>query len=175
MARRNHHGGFTSTRRAVRRESLWLFLGGTSLIPAVGGSLLTSLNAAALGLRPFTIIRTYLECLVRSDQTAASEPQVVGIGMAVVSDEASAIGVSAVPTPTTDPGSDLWLLHKFMLTATMAGDADGNLRGAAFSIDSKAMRKVEDGQDIVTVVEVDAGVSAGAQVITIGRQLIKLH
>jgi len=37
------------------------------------------------------------------------------------------------------------------------------------------MRRVEDGQDIVQVVEVDTNISAGVQISTFGRQLVKLH
>jgi len=62
-----------------------------------------------------------------------------------------------------------------MQTSVFAGGADGNLRGMHFEIDSKAMRRVEDGQDIVQVVEVDTNISAGVQISTFGRQLVKLH
>jgi len=39
---------------------------------------------------------------VRSDQFVATEGYEIAIGMAVVSDQALAIGVTAVPTPFTD-------------------------------------------------------------------------
>ena len=41
-------------------------------------------------------------------------------------------------------------------------------------IDSKAMRKVEDGEDLVVVVETNS-VSNGAVAVSSYRQLIKLH
>ena len=41
-------------------------------------------------------------------------------------------------------------------------------------IDSKSMRKVEEGQDLIEVIE-NSAISNGAQVITYTRVLIKLH
>ncbi len=40
--------------------------------------------------------------------------------------------------------------------------------------DSRAMRKVEDGQDIAVVVEA-SGISLGVSVVNVSRMLIKLH
>jgi len=111
MARRLNRVGWVFT-PGPRRDTLWFFIGSSVVnLTALGGTLLTSLNAAALSLRPFTVIRTHLSVHLRSDQFAASEEQAAGVGMAVVSDEASAIGVSAIPTPVTDAASDLWFVH----------------------------------------------------------------
>jgi len=74
---------------------------------------LTSLATAGLALRPFTVIRSYVSILVVSDQAAAIEKQLGAIGIVVVSEQAFAIGVTAIPTPITDAGSDLFLLHNF--------------------------------------------------------------
>ncbi len=161
--------------KGAKRETQWLAIASTQVsMGAVGGQLLNSLNAAALALRPFTVVRVHLRVHLESDQIAATEFQAAAIGMAVVSDQASAIGVTAVPTPTTDSGSDLWLLHKFMTSSVMVGAADGNIVGLGFDIDSKAMRKVEDGSDLVLVTEFDA-IGSGVTVTTLGRFLIKLH
>ena len=48
--------------------------------------------------------------MVESDQSAATELFIGNLGLAVVSDQATAVGVTAVPTPATDRGSDLWFL-----------------------------------------------------------------
>jgi len=135
----------------------------------------TSLTAAALALRPFTIVRTYVEWQCLSDQSAASETFIGNVGFAVVSDQAVAIGITALPTPATDLGSDLWLLIRqwigrfdFIGTGTANQDLGSRL------IDSRAMRKVEDGQDCVQVVEAGIG-GSGVAIKTVGRQLIKLH
>ncbi len=170
--------GFIRRGGVRRRETLWLFLSEVNTV-LVGGNavvLQQSLNAAALALRPFTIVRTRINWFMKSDQTAALEIPQVALGGAVVSDQSVAIGVTAVPTPFTDLGSDLWFLHEILACSftfvTGAGfDAIG---GVWKDADSKAMRKVEDGQDIIFSME-NSGNSLGSNNTTAGRMLIKLH
>jgi len=141
---------------------------------ASGASILSgSLNAAALALRPFTVVRTHLELMLRSDQAAALERQLVGIGMAIVSDQAVAIGVTAVPTPITDLGSDLWFVHQLMY-CDESGLTDRSKDACQMSVDSKAMRRVEEGQDLIITVEASS-ISDGAILTSGGRILLKLH
>ena len=158
------------------RETLWLF--DTTVEVTLAGAptavLALSLNAAALALRPFTVIRTrgFMHC--QSDQAALPETFGVGLGMAVVSDQAAAIGVTAVPTPVTDKGSDLWYVYESLFGATIGDAFVGNManRGVQKEIDSKAMRKVNDDQDLIVVVENEI---AGCVVTYTGRFLVKLH
>jgi len=112
-----------------------------------------------------------MELALRSDQAAAIELQVGAMGIAVVSDQAVAVGVTAVPTPITDMASNLWLLHQ-LIFADESNLTDRTRPQAAVSIDSKAMRKVEVGQDIVLALEVSA-IGGGAQFTVGGRMLIK--
>ena len=146
-----------------------------TLAAANSSALIISLGAAGLALRPFTIIRTRGIFFARSDQTAALENYGVAFGGAVVSDQASAIGVTAVPTPDTDRDSDLFFLYEEIagtfgfISGTGARDI-GHLR----SFDSKAMRKVEEGQDIVFTLE-NTSVSLGSLSRISGRVLLKLH
>jgi len=112
---------------------------------------------------------------MRSDQIAANEDWGAAYGLAVVSDQAVAIGVTAVPTPDTDRGSDLWYVYEetyghFTFT-TGVGYIEG---GASNRYDSKAMRKVEIGQDLVIVAETPSGVNS-ALITDAGRFLVKLH
>ena len=144
---------------------------------ALGGNvvfLAASMVAEELAKRPFTIVRTHLELMIVSDQLAASETQIVGVGIAVVSEQAEAIGVTAVPTPISDLNSDLWLLHKLLFNQLSFGSAVGfeSQAGRLVSIDSKAMRKVNNDQEIVVMIETQG---AGAAVTIGGRLLIKEH
>jgi len=85
------------------RESFWF--GGASTLSSIDSSgtlLLTQSSAGALELTPFTVIRTRGIITLRSDQIAVSEDQSVSYGHAVVSTQAVAIGISAIPTPITD-------------------------------------------------------------------------
>ena len=169
MPRRNY---LSRGRSATRRESLWLTgpdeAAFTTVVPG-GSDLQGSLNAAALGLRPFTVVRTVGLVAVYSDQGAAREEVHGAYGVAVVSDQASAVGVTAIPSPITDEGSDLWLMFQFV----QALDIDG-AEGEFYKFDSKAMRKVEDGQDLVLMFE-NGSSTAGLKYLAKTRILIKLH
>jgi len=138
--------------------------------------LIASLSAAADAKRPFTIIRSYLHVHLRSDQLSADEFQQVAVGMCVVTDQASAIGVTAVPTPSTDADSDMWYLHRWMTSdfAFITGAGFDAASGISADIDSKAARKVNDDQDVLLVAETSA-LSEGIQLVTAGRFLIKEH
>ncbi len=172
--------GFIVRGGARRRETLWF--GGTAftqtLVATTTSALVLSLNAAALALRPFTIVRTRGVLHVFSDQEASSELYGASFGIAVVSDQATAIGVTAVPTPTTDSPSDLWMVYEFLIGrfAVATGASIAHV-GMERIVDSKAMRKVEDGQDIVQVVEgPGAGLASTGSIISgFNRTLVKLH
>ncbi len=161
------------------RETLWIEGVHTRYSVAAGGALvILSLSTAELALRPFTVIRTRGVWSIKSDQVIAGEPQAAGLGSCVVSDQAAAIGVTAVPTPITDMSSDLWFVYEFLLAeftfvSAVGFDAQGAVSG---KYDSKAMRKVEDGQDVITVLEVpSSATSEGSTIMHQCRLLIKLH
>ncbi len=161
----------------MRRESLWFSLAPVaSAIAAASTAVLTnSLNAAALALRPFTVVRTRGSMMLASDQTSAIETYAASFGFCVVSDQASAIGVTAVPTPATDRGSDLWFVYESMAgRLQLATNVGFETAGRELQFDSKAMRKVEDGSDVVVVQETEA-ISNGVVLITSARMLVKLH
>ena len=91
----------------------------------------------------------------------------------MVSDQASAIGVTAVPTPVTDFASDLWFFHKhfFAMESALTDRTRGGFIG---SVDSKAMRKVNPDEDVVFVIQ-SAAASSGLILNMAGRMLIKLY
>ena len=165
------------TRRGPRRETSWLTIPATATNLEAGAvALVSSLTTAEKARRPWTLIRTQLSVHLRSDQVIADEFQACAVGMCVVSDQSEIVGVTAVPTPHTDAASDLWFLHGWMLNSFAFASGvgfDGN-DGQFRHFDSKAMRKVNDDQDVILVLETP-GFSAGVQVITAGRVLIKEH
>ncbi len=175
---RSRKSGFTQRGGARRRETFWLDLVGTRSVLASGTPVLfTGYSANTLALRPFTIVRTRGILQLASDQEAADETYMAHLGMAIVSDQALAVGVTAVPNPIADADSDMWFLYESMASSMRFGDATGFVDGAGvFRIfDNKAMRKVEDGQDIAVVVENEATPFDGCVLVKKGRQLIKLH
>ncbi len=152
MARRRDFVRGASAIRSRRLTTWFQFQPAQTTLTTTGGTLVFTLNAAALALRPFTIVRTHFELAMISDQAAAIERQVAGMGIAVISDQASAAGVASVPTPITDMASNLWFVYK-LLYADESSLTDRTRNGQYASIDSKAMRKVEVGQDVAVVVE----------------------
>ncbi len=162
-------------RSTAKRLSTWFFFTGTTTtLTAAGGTIIYTLNAAALALRPFTFVRSYFELQIISDQAAAVESQGGAFGLAIVSDQAAAAGVASVPTPVTEAGSDLWFVHKWY-----HGDesklTDKTTSATRISIDSKAMRKVDVGQDLVVVAEMDTVLGGGQIVSVAGRMLAKVN
>ncbi len=162
--------------RGTRRETSWLEIEPDVQSVDNTAAITHSLDAATLAKRPFTIIRTRMTVIVSPGQLIADAIQIAAIGIAVVSDQASAIGITAVPTPTTDLDSDLWFVHQsllgdFTFISAAGFDASG---GEVYHIDSKAMRKVNDDQDVVVVVE-GATIGDAAIITQMGRFLIKEH
>ena len=174
MARKS---GFVRRSGVMRRETEWISIPFFSnvLASSTTASLSASLNAAGLALRPFTVVRLrgQLQCV--SDQSAATEQYIGSIGAAVVSDQATAIGVTAVPTPATDLASDLWFMHEIWIGSIDFSDATGIFSDhPSRAVDSKAMRKVNGDQDLVICTEAGLG-GSGVTVAFAGRFLVKLH
>ncbi len=141
---------------------------------APGAVLIRSLNADALSLRPFTVVRNRGMVMVFSDQEANSELQEGAYGEIVVSDQAVAAGVASIPTPVTEDSSDWHVYQRFMSAYAVVSAVGVFVRGFRYDIDSKAMRKVDLGEDLIAVVE-SSSISAGLKVISYTRNLIKLH
>ena len=148
----------------------------TTSAAASAAVLTVSLNAAALALRPFTIIRTRGIMHTRSDQTSVLENYSAALGFAVVSDQSVAIGVIAVPTPDTDRGSGLWFVYEEIagVFGFVSGIGTSDPFGSTRYFDSKAMRKVDVGQDVISVLE-NTSVSLGTSTHMAARMLIKTN
>ena len=97
-------------------------------------------------------------------------------GICIVNGEAFDAGVASIPTPWTESFDDRWFFHQYWI-------ADFILQGSGTEkapqqdffnrqIDGKAMRKVEDGDVMVSVME--NGSSVGARAFVNFRTLIKL-
>ena len=99
------------------------------------------------------------------------------LGIGVCTNDAFAIGVTAVPNPIADADWDGWFYHRFFdLHATTATISDGvNTGRIAWEVDSKAMRKVTVNDTIFATVEtVEVGTSQ-IEVFFDSRALFKLQ
>ena len=161
--------------RPAPKTKMWIGAGaGTQVLAASGSTLIASLSAGQLALRPFTILRTRMDVLVASDQTGAAENPFGSYGMVVVTDKASGVGITAVPEPSGDLEAD-WFVHqhwslRFEFVTGVGFHPSG---GFHYEIDSRAMRKVGPDDDVVTVGTIDN--AFGMRIVEGGRHLIQLH
>jgi len=168
---RNRLRGFV---RPPARTMIWIGSPVANINVAASASVLLAVNSAAIdALRPFTIVRTRLVISVASDQQAASEFVQAVIGDIVVKSDATAIGITAVPTPITSPEAE-WFTYTGLM-AQMRFTTGVGFRNVdhQYQVDSKAMRKVGINEDIATVIENRSafGLNIGQE----GRILLKLH
>ena len=136
--------GFVIRDGRPRRETVWFTFpfASASISASATAALMYSLNAAALDLLPFTIVRSRFRWLCVSDQSAATEAFIGNFGFAVVSDQAVAVGVTAVPTPASDLGSDLWfLIDQWIGRFDFVGTGTARQSLNQLTLDSKAMPK----------------------------------
>ena len=139
-----------------------------------GSTLLSVLNAAALALRPFTIIRTRLWIHIHSDQAAAGEVAQGAYGKIVVQEEAVDAGVGSVPTPISEADASFFVYEPFVNEFTFVSAVGFQERGGTnIVVDSKAMRKVGISEDLVSVIEL--ATAPGVLISIEGRILVKLH
>jgi len=127
---------------------------GSSIFPVAS-------QAIANGL---TIVRTRGELIAYlTSATSTNDGYAAGFGICVVSENAAAVGITAVPTPITDIGWDGWLYHRLFqlkaaapIAAGAAADTDfANVFSASvrIEVDSKAMRKIKATDQLIAVFE----------------------
>ncbi len=135
--------------RSRGRLMEWFF-GIPFAVNSLAGTTFTfsSLNAAALAKRPFTVTRVVGSIFVGNDQVAAAERPTGAFGMMVVTDKAVATGATAIPDPVTEQSSDGWLVYRAL--GAIGGPDVGN-PWIEFAFDSRGQRKVQEGFDLVMV------------------------
>ncbi len=106
-----------------------------------------------------TILRNRGSFLVIAEPDAATDTDIVALGLIVVSTEAAGVGGASLPGPLNNPGAD-WLWHKFIgldaIVAT-AGAVNALSLIERVEMDSKGMRKVTVQEELVLVGEVNSG------------------
>ena len=176
MVLRGHgRGGGVVVSRGPRRQTLWI--GSADDTAFTGLAAATALldqsftGVQVSGFAPFTVTRTVGLLAVRSDQEAALEAGMMALGCMVVREPARVIGVTAIPTPLAENLDDGWFVYQ------LGGWSGGANEGApirTYAFDSKAQRKVSDGDALVWVVEnQNAGFACDYQFRF--RMLIKVH
>ena len=156
-----------------RRATQWIASTAETAVSSLAGSSVVLDQSFGFG-EPATIVRVRGSLWVASDQVAATERPFGAIGFATVTDQALAIGVTAVPSPITDQSSEEWLLWQPFFVDYTFLDATGVLQTyREYPLESKAMRKMGDSTSVIVVLENAATV--GMNYLMEFRMLVKLH
>ncbi len=132
----------------------------TTYIPLAAATV--ALDSTFVSIGPQTIVRVRGQLAVSTDQDVADEDPFGAVGLCIVSDEAAAVGVTAMPKPYIDAESDLWFMHEFWTASVRFGSTVGFAR-VEFNLrlDSKGMRRFSEDQTIVLMME-NAAAASGA-------------
>ena len=103
-----------------------------------------------------TVLRSRGEIILQAVPDAATDTEIVAIGIGVVTEQARAVGGTSLPGPITELAWDGWLYHRFIAlegNPLTAASADAILLNRIIEIDSKAMRKLPSGSAVVLVAQ----------------------
>ena len=161
--------------RGARRPTDWSASAVLTAWQAVAASTVTLLETFTPIVGGETVIRTRGFLAISPDQNATNEQQVGAFGICVVTAQAESVGITAIPHPDTDAAWGGWLYHTYFACQMRVGDSTGFISpsGISWAIDSKAMRKVDEDERLVVVIENSAGF--GLQVYNSERFLTKVH
>ena len=139
-----------SFRSGIRRSTEWGTFAQTAAVtvPAASDVLVATFPAATLApVTPGTIVRVRGTVLWNSDQVAANEVQFGAFAIGVVGDPAATAGVASVPVPSVVGwGDDLFFMTMALQNIGASGITVTRQNILAIEFDSKAMRKINDGE-----------------------------
>ncbi len=164
---------------AQKRLSIWIptQITAPTTLAANALTIAASSSASLLALAPFTIVRTRGLFTFWSDNAGAAETPQGILGTIVVKNTAVLIGASAVPDPLNEATDDWFVYQPFQHQVTRQIGAAGSFNEIStmqYVIDSKAMRKVDTGDDFPIMVR-NTSATFGLIFTYTGRCLLKLH
>jgi len=153
--------GFRGRAAGPKRQVTWIGPADQSFITVGSGLkvLIASFDPDAGGLTKSTVVRTRGEVSTALLTSPAADVTVNGaFGLGIVTAQALAIGITAIPGPFTDADWDGWFVWgSFGMRFDSITQAGVLLTSQFREVDSKAMRKIPDGSNIVLVAESQAG------------------
>ena len=154
-----------------RRQTEWSGLAAQGYVGVAdaGATLVSSISFAEVA----TLIRHRGTISLQVTTPGADEDIVGAFGMGMVSSEALAVGVTAMPEPFSDSDWGGWMVWQPFAHHWEFQSGIGVLRADwEYIIDSKAMRKVGPNTALVTIVESFTGAFQIAETV---RSLLLLH
>ena len=146
--------------RGNRLAKTWSRFGFSGVAVSGAQSILGSVTFTTGSGLEATILRSRGQCLLACTPNAVADVEVIGLGIIVVSESAFAAGAASLPGPIADISSDSWLyhsLHGFDAVAATAGDGQSITLNERVEIDSKAMRRLPEGNVVVFMAEALVG------------------
>jgi len=126
-------------------------------------------GTAALGDGSFTALKSLTVTRMRGlvgvqlDTTGVDERILLSMGIIVVSQDAGAVGITALPKPQSDGNAPwVWHGHAWCTSLSEAGVSTNGMYHRV-EIDSKAMRKMKSSEQLVFVAEIADAVDQGGQ------------
>ena len=161
--------------RGPKRGTQWLGSATDTAVTTLGPGTAVLDQSFAFG-EPATIVRTRGLLSVAPDQVTGTEFPFGALGMAVVTDQATAAGVASMPTPITESDADSWFVWEAFAASILLSTGAAFTTDAMqhFPFDSKAMRKVDDNSTAVVVLE-NSSAAAGLRFLITFRMLVMLH
>ena len=176
MARRRS-SGFPS-RGAARRQTSWnQGPAGLTAVISTSAASVTAVGSQAVrsGL---TLVRTRGHWTIDSSVQADFPGTFfeMALGLAIVTENAAGIGITAVPYPLTDIGWDGWLWHWVGVAPIVPGMGGASgLSPVSIEVDAKVMRKWKETDVMIAVMEVaETGTAGDIQAHFNSRVLVKL-
>ena len=168
-------GSRFQTTSARRRRGWEQGPGGSAVLVASSStaSLLGSVAQAQLDGLTVARIRGYLKMHITTSASINDGFQ-CALGIGVASENQFGTGIAAVEHPIDNADWDGWMYHKwFGVNGTISTPADGNT-SVQFDVDTKAMRKLPDGDAVFAAIQfVEVG-TATADVFFDSRMLVLL-
>ena len=157
-------------RGASGRRTDYIWNGtGVGLSISSGGSQLSDITGqfGAAG----TIFRVRGELLASIDSPTDGAKVLITAGIIRITEEQLAVGITAVPNPLADLDAD-WLWHGFVPLMFVTPDAASGEAAGRLVIDSKAMRKMRQGELLGMVVDSNALTGTDAVDIVFGVRIL---
>ena len=168
MASRRGRAFVPRGRRVQNMTWAGLFPVSPQLVPAGNKLLLGSFVIS--GDFDETITRSRGSVTWVSDQVASTESPTGALGLIVVSEDAFAIGITAIPDPVFDVDNDGWLMWVPLTTYQRSAEITPNPK----EFDSKGQRIVRDGSRVV-LVAANAHATEGAAISVAIRVLARFR
>ena len=148
-----------------RASTTWSRTNSTGLLTVAAGTkaLLTAFSLNNVGIGE-TVRRTHVQLYVQSDQAVSPEVHIGALGFVIATDAALAAGAASIPGPVTDASDDGWFVWMpFQDVGIIGGQQRGNIN--EWEVDSKAMRKIQEGYGIAVMIENASAVVGGIDVM----------